>query len=340
MKVWFDVDNGPHALIMRPLVSELRRQGHEVRCTARDRTSTCELLDLYGFEYTTVGKESPQGMFGKAAGTLGRALALARAMRRWKADVSYGHSSRSLPIASRLLGVPTLTMYDYEWVNPSLFNLCCRKILLPHPVTKERCVEAGIVADKVANYPGLKEELYLLDAEFDPIVATELGLKADKIKILLRPPATNAHYHNPESEQLLAELFRILLPNPDVQLVISLRSSDQKKLVPSDAKADVIFLERVYDGPSLIAVMDMMISGGGTMTREAAVLGLPSYSYFRGKEGQVDAWLEKEGRLILLRNVEEIESKLLVRHKPAANDYQFNRELVPHIVEQILSVAR
>jgi predicted glycosyltransferase len=157
---------------------------------------------------------------------------------------------------------------------------------------------------------------------------------------LLRPPATNAHYHNPESEQLLAELFRILLPNPDVQLVISLRSSDQKKLVPSDAKADVIFLERVYDGPSLIAVMDMMISGGGTMTREAAVLGLPSYSYFRGKEGQVDAWLEKEGRLILLRNVEEIESKLLVRHKPAANDYQFNRELVPHIVEQILSVAR
>ena len=231
-------------------------------------------------------------------------------------------------------------MYDYEWVNPSLFNLCCRKILLPHPVTKDRCAEAGIAAAKVANYPGLKEELYLRDAEFDPGVAADLGLKDDKIKVLLRPPATRAHYHNSESEELLAELFRILMPNPDVQLVILLRSPDQKELVPSDARAEVLFPNKVYDGPSLIAAMDLMISGGGTMTREAAVLGLPSYSYFRGKEGQVDAWLEKEGRLVLFRNVEEIESKLVVRHKPSANDYPFNRDLMPHIVEQILSVAK
>ena len=56
MRVWLDADHAPHVLIMRPLARELEKQGHEVRFTARDRTATCELLDLYGLPYVTVGR--------------------------------------------------------------------------------------------------------------------------------------------------------------------------------------------------------------------------------------------------------------------------------------------
>ena len=78
MKIWFDADNGPHVLIMRPLVAELERRGHEVVFTARDRTKTCQLLDMYGFSYRKVGGEYGRGMSGKVRGTLGRAGELVR----------------------------------------------------------------------------------------------------------------------------------------------------------------------------------------------------------------------------------------------------------------------
>ena len=134
MKIWFDADNGPHVLIMKPLAREQERRGHRVVFTARDRTRTCELLDLYGLAYRRVGGDYGRGLWNKVRGTLGRAARLAAAMRGAGCQVSFGHGSRALPVASRLLGIPTVTMYDYEWVDPRLFNLCCRAILLPAAV--------------------------------------------------------------------------------------------------------------------------------------------------------------------------------------------------------------
>ena len=339
MKIWFDADNGPHALIMKPLADHLTEQGHIVRFTARDRTSTCQLLDLFDLEYTVVGHEYKPGMTGKIAGTLGRAWQLYRTMKSWGPDVSFGHSSRALPIASWLMGVPTLTMYDYEWINSTLFNLFCTRILLPKVIGSARVDEAGIKGNKVEFYNGLKEELYVAGRKLAPKDLNELGLKPDKIKILLRPPATTAHYHNPESEQLLARLLELLLPRKDVQIVVIPRTPDQLELFPADQGAEIIVPQRVFDGPGMIAACDMVISGGGTMVREAAVLGVPAYSYFRGKTGNVDHWLEEEGRLVLLTSPAEVDEKLQVVQKNPKDQYPLNQDLVPEITQQIVESA-
>jgi len=340
MKIWFDADNGPHVLIMRPLAEELRRRGHQVVFTARDRTSTCELLELYGLEYLKVGGAYRDGLAGKVAGTLGRALALVRAGRSLGADVSFGHGSRSLPIASRLLGVPSVTMYDYEWVDPRLFNLFCRRILLPRAIDLERAAAAGLAVDKVVSYDGLKEELYVAGRERDRTVERDLGLREDAVRVLLRPPATTAHYHNPESELLLAELLRVMGARDDVQMVFMPRGPEQLAFVPADFRGQVIVPDKVYDGPSLIAAMDLVISGGGTMTREAAVLGVASYSFFRGREGRVDEWLEQTGHLVMLRSVEEIAAKLVLAQKPTESRYAVNAGLVGQVADAILAAAR
>ena len=186
----------------------MRLTPRQVLFTARDRTSTCQLLDHYGLPYLVVGGEFGKGIPAKIRGTLGRAASLAMKVRSFRPDVSFGHGSRALPIASRLLGVPSLTMYDYEWVNPTLFAWGCKEILLPDVIDAERCAEAGIPAGKVHGYPGFKEELYLADQPIDAgSVSADLGLDPDRIHVLLRPPATNAHYHNPESEILFNEII-------------------------------------------------------------------------------------------------------------------------------------
>lgn len=315
MKIWFDADNGPHVLIMRPLVGELTSRGHEVVLTARDRTSTCELLDLYGFDFRKVGAEYGKGMSGKVRGTLGRAWALTRVMRGERPSVSFGHGSRALPIASRIMGIPTVTMYDYEWVDPRLFNWFCRNILMPEAITPNRCSAAGIAAGKVTSYPGFKEELYLGGRELDNTIAGDLGLREGAIKVLLRPPATTAHYHNPEAEIILDAILRELASADGVQLVFLPRTPDQLVLPERAGIAEVIVPEKVYDGPSLVGAMDMVISGGGTMTREAAILGVPSVSFFRGRSGMVDEALAAAGKLVLVEGPDQVAKRLVVKRK-------------------------
>ena len=340
MKIWFDADNGPHVLIMRPLVAELTRRGHEVVFTARDRTKTCQLLDMYGFSYRTVGGEYGKGMSGKVKGTLGRAWELTRAMRGSGAAVSFGHGSRALPLASRRLGIPTVTMYDYEWVNARLFNLCCRSILLPAAITKARCAEAGIAPGKVVSYPGFKEELYLGMGELDTTVAADLGLRHEAVKVLLRPPATTAHYHNPEAETLLEAILLQLAAAGDVQLVYLPRTDDQRDLPKKAGVREVIIPRKVYDGPSLVAATDLVISGGGTMTREAAIMGIPSYSFFRGREGMVDESLAASGRLALLASPEDVRTTLAATRRQGPVTRPDPTALVAFICDTIIGASR
>jgi hypothetical protein len=321
VRFWFDADNSPHVLILRPVAEELARRGHQVHFTARDRAGTCELLELYGLAFERVGTEFGKGKLRKVRGTLERSLRLARVASRWRPDVSFGHGSRSLPPASKLLGIPSVTMYDYEWVDPTLFNLLCCNILLPDVVDLERCREAGIRGSGVRHYPGLKEHIYLgaRSLEPDPILA-DLGLLPGRVKVLVRTPATQAHYHNPEAEVILREILQVLAERDDVQVVYLSRGADQAALLGDLPRERVVVPQRVYDGPSLVAGMDLVISGGGTMTREAAVLGVPSYSYFRGRFGRVDESLESSGRLIMLNSAADVREKLRLesRTTPAA----------------------
>ena len=60
----------------------------------------------------------------------------------------------------------------------------------------------------------------------------------------------------------------------------------------------------------LIWYSDLVVSGGGTMNREAAALGVPVYSIFRGKIGAVDKYLAENGRLILIETVEDVRSRI------------------------------
>jgi len=340
VKIWFDADNGPHVLIMEPLVRRLVEDGHEVRFTARDRSSTCELLDLYGFAYRTVGTEYGKGRPRKVAGTIVRAMGLARVMRSWHPHVCFGHGSRALPIAARLLGVPSVTMYDYEWVDPVLFNWGCRCILLPSVIDDHRCREARINVQKVSRFPGLKEHLYLAQRRLDETVAGDLGLRPDSLHVLLRPPATKAHYHVSQAEDLLRDVLNLLRGVDDLQMVYLRRSDDQLGLLDGFDRAKVIIPDRVYDGPSLVAVMDLMFSGGGTMTREAAVLGVPSYSFFRGRLGRVDEYLENESRLVMLRSAEDVRANVVLEKRRAPVTLPDSRAVRDHVIAQILAAAR
>ena len=84
--------------------------------------------------------------------------------------------------------------------------------------------------------------------------------------------------------------------------------------------------EHVVDGLNLIWSSDLVISGGGTMNREAAALGVPVYSVFRGQIGAVDRHLSSAGRLVLLETVEDVRSRIVVARR--------QRDILPQDTER------
>src|SRR4029077_8219317 len=133
--------------------------------------------------------------------------------------------------------------------------------------------------------------------------------------VTVRPPATEAHYHNPEGDELFESVMEHICRTHGVTAVLLPRNTAQKEQIVAkhpdwfkDSK--VIIPKEVIDGLNLLWHSDLVVSGGGTMNREAAALGVPVYSTFRGKIGAVDRALQAQGRLVLIECIEDVKTKV------------------------------
>jgi predicted glycosyltransferase len=68
------------------------------------------------------------------------------------------------------------------------------------------------------------------------------------------------------------------------------------------------------DARSLMYAADLVIGAGGTMTREAALMGLPALSLFSGTQPAADRWLEQHG---MLRRIRTPRDAIPVHSRPA-----------------------
>jgi uncharacterized protein len=194
-------------------------------------------------------------------------------------------------------------------------------------------------------YSGIKEDVYVPFFVPDSSVVQQLKLNESDVVVTIRPPATEAHYHNPDSEKLFAKVIAFLGSASGVQIVILPRNEKTQKDFVYRAwpewcrKGKIIIPDRVVDGLNLIWHSDLVISGGGTMNREAAALGIPVYSIFRGTLGAVDRYLAKQGRLTMVEKVEDVESKIrLVKRSKGCQKGIGDRGALKQIMEAIVEV--
>lgn len=172
-----------------------------------------------------------------------------------------------------------------------------------------------------------------------------MHLSADDIVVTLRPPADEAHYHNPESEKLLEEVMALLEKHPETKTILLPRTPKQEvrlreKYPKSFATGRLLVPKRAVSGPDLIWFSDVVISGGGTMNREAAALGVPFYSLFRGKLGAVDRYLAASGKLTLLENSSDVSEKLkLVRRNRSVYSKRNALSALDAIVSNVCEVV-
>jgi predicted glycosyltransferase len=306
VRVWVDLTNPAHVVVLRPLVELLEADGHEVILTARPLSHTTELLDDWGHPYTAIGQHGGAGKLGKALAA-GSRVAQAFGFARGKTfDYGLAHGSTDLPPVGRLLGIPNTTMFDYEWARLQ-HEVNCRlatRVLVPDVIPAERLAHYGARPPKLVQYPGLKEEYYLADFEPDPGVLGELGLDPGRVIAVVRTAPSYALYLGGSENELVPRVLRRLL-DEGAQVVVLARTDEQRRAL-REVDPALVVPERAVDGRSLAGLADLVVSAGGTMIREAAVLGTPVWSIFEGRRGAVDDQLEREGRVRFLGDPAEL----------------------------------
>jgi predicted glycosyltransferase len=303
MRIWVDLTNSPHVLVMRPVIRALEGRGARVIVTARDFAQTLGLCERLGIEHEAIGRHRGGRLGAKGIGLASRSLALANWAKGRRFDAALGHGSNDVAVAAKLLGIPSATTFDYEWAKVQ-HNVNCRlvrRVVVPDAIPPERLAPYGVTARKLRRYSGLKEEYYLADFEPDAAALAELGLEAaDPIALVRTPPAVSL-YHRFEHPLFVRLLERL---REQAQVVVLPRTPEQRAEL---ARAGgYVVPERAVDAQSLVALSDVVVSAGGTMNREAVALGTPVWTTFQGRLGAVDERLIAEGRLRRLTRADDV----------------------------------
>ena len=332
MRVWIDLTNSPHVLVLRPVVEDLRARGHEVLITARDFAQTVALAERHGLDADVIGRHRGEHLSAKAIGLASRSTALLRWARGRGIDLALGHGSNDITVAAAALRIPSATMFDYEWatVQHSINCRLAKSVVVPDVIPVERLGRYGAIG-KIHAYAGLKEEYYLADLVPDRAVLTELGLDDAQPIVVVRTAPDVSLYHRHGNDQFAEVLHRL----QGQQAVVLPRTAEQRAELTK--AGGFIVPEQAIDAPSLIAFADLVVSAGGTMNREAVALGTPVYTTFAGRLGAVDEGLIAAGRL---RRLERPDQVVLEKRERAADGTSAARTLRdPKILTDLLLTA-
>jgi uncharacterized protein len=320
MRIWIDLTNSPHVLVMRPVIRALEGRGAQVLVTARDFAQTLGLLERFAIPHEAIGHHRGGRLAAKGLGLVSRSLTLANWAKGRRFDAALGHGSNDVTVAAKLLGIPSATTFDYEFAKVQHTVNCrlARRVVVPAAIPPERLARYGATPRKLRQYEGLKEEYYLADFVADEAVLGELGLEpAAPIAVVRTPPAVSLYhrFENPLFARLLERL------RDQAQVVVLPRTPEQRaELIGAGG---YVVPERAIDAQSLIAYADLVVSAGGTMNREAVALGTPVWTTFEGRLGAVDERLIAEGRLRRLTNADDVE---VVKRAPGAASDRVRRD--------------
>lgn len=292
MVIWFDLSNSPHINLFYDLISELEGDGHKVIVTCRPLANTVDLLKQKGMSYTVVGEHYGKNFMKKVLGYPIRVLQLRSFLKKHKPELAVSQSSFHSPIVAKLLGIPSIYTNDNEHALGNVPSfLFATKIFIPENLSIEKVRRQGAAKRKITQYPGLKEGIYLWRLG-DEIHQNRNRNISQKVQIFVRPEPLTAQYYkggvNFLDDTLMALKDKIsitVLPRDRVQ-------SDhykQCKFFP------ITIPDKPLKFTEIAEQCTLFIGAGGSMTRELAVLGIPTISVYQDDLLEVDKFLIQKG---------------------------------------------
>lgn len=339
--LWFDLDNSPHVPLFRPVFQLLEQRNTPFHVTSREFAQTNDLLRYWNIPHSVVGTHGGKSKVAKLWNLWHRSTDLKRHMNGINPALAVSHGSRTQLLAARRLGVPSILMLDYEYTESNIFNWLSTHLLMPDLIPEERLRQTGFNLRKIIRYPGFKEQVYLESFRPGEGIRESLGVDSSSILAVVRPPSLVGNYHDPRSEGLLLRALEVLAADARTVCLVIARGETDRALVRRvvSARGSIRLLDRAVDGLQLLWHSDLVIGGGGTMNREAALMGIPVYSIFTGKQPYLDEFLEREGRLRFLHTVKDVEQITIRKRDPEVSFKKAGLDLPSFLADLFMNTA-
>jgi len=284
----------------KDLIKELQVD-HKILLTCRPLANTIELLDLFQLPYTIIGKHYGRNQIKKICGFPLRIIQLYRFLRSKRIDVAISHSSFYSPPVAKLLGAHCMYLNDNEHAAGNRISFVFADwILVPEFLDTGKILRQWGKLNKIVKYPGLKEGIYLWRYDTLNSGKRNSGANPDKKTIYIRPEPLTAQYYKGQ-KNFMDDLIMGLQAH--TRIVMLPRSAEQKAYYRNEKFKYIHIPEKSIELADIINQCDLFIGAGGTMTREAAVLGIPTISIYQDDLLDVDKYLIHQGCMLHLKSL-------------------------------------
>jgi len=299
--LWIDVISPSEALFFNSLTRDL--DGYDVTLTAAESAETTSLLELKGAKYRKFGSHPTTRGITRQFGVMSRSLECILGAPRFDVSLSFDNFYAILTSVARRR--PTISIDDNDKTEKMNLQFSLRNssfIILPEAFPKSKLTKLGMREDQLLEFPGYKEDIYLADFAPDPLFPGKVPFQH---YVVLRPEALFASYVD-ENRSIVPDLAASLVKS-GFKVVFLPRDEHEKALLkPSE---DVFVPEKALSGLDLCWHADAVLTGSGTLAREAALLGVTAVSFFPGTMLAVDQDLVSRNKMYHSRDPASI-----VRH--------------------------
>jgi predicted glycosyltransferase len=317
-KVWIDVLTPKQVLLFTPLVDELRASGCEVLATSRKYREVGPIARMQRLDLLFVGERGGSSRAEQLAAATLRQASIAPKIKRFGPDISVSVASGVCARVSYGLGIRHIAVNDSPHSEvagrlslPLSYHLFC-----PWVIPYTAWAKFGVPRSKISRYHALDPAAWLKrTARRGPVPR----LNPKRSTIVVRLEESYAPYMaGMDRSWNEAVLTAIGDSFPDSNLVALCRYGDQLLRIKAKFGRTFVIPEKVVDGRGLLEATDVFVGMGGTMSAEAALMGVPTISAFQGSLFTED-YLTSVGLLYKARNGAEV-ARLAKRF--LANDYE------------------
>lgn len=276
MKIWIDILTPKQLLFSEPIIRKFGKK-HQIFCTSRHYNEVANLAQIRNFKLVLVGKHG-SNTIKKLEESVDRTKKLLPHIIKFSPDLTISFCSPEAARISFGLGIKHIALQDSPHAD-SVMRLTLplvQKLLTPKIIPKEEFSKYGIDEKNIIQYNAIDA---FVTSKRKVIVKKKLVVN-DKKKgnILIRVDEEQASY-SPKKSKVVEIIKEILNKFGDYNIIILTRYKDQIQKLKKIFGKKVIILEMSYDGKYLLQNADIFIGSGGTMTAEAALLGVPTISY-------------------------------------------------------------
>ncbi|ABR55442.1 protein of unknown function DUF354 [Methanococcus vannielii SB] len=309
MDVWVDLTNSPHIHYFSQLIDKFNRKGIEYYITARKFQNLEELIDIYGYDYFSVGDHA-YSLDEKLINSSKRIVELTKIVKKLNPKVAIAKHSVELPRVAFGMNIPSIFVVDNEHASAQ------NRLTIPlvtniiSPEGTKKAFNGNSFGSDITSFEGTCEVSNVnsrLSSNFsiDEHILEKIGANKSIPTVVLRP-RPNSSYCNGKKD-IVPEIIENLIKEMDCNIVAFPRDEVQREKYVSLG----IIVPKTIDAISLLYCSDAMIGAGGTMNREAAVLGVPTISCYPEKLLGVDTYLMEKERMIHTREIDEIMNYVL-----------------------------